>query len=123
MNLQQRKELLVQLGNYMKTDDEQWQEVKQRAFDENRWFIPEFIDLSVRNIAANFLQPYQIEKLINTYHIPETNSSPKKVGIVMAGNIPLVGLHDLLCVFLTGHHAMVKTSSRDTVLMKHLLDK
>lgn len=123
MKLQERKELLVQLGTYMLSGDEPWQQVKHRAFLDNNWFIPEFVDLSVKNIAENFLQPQALQKLIDDYKIPEENSSPRKVGIVMAGNIPLVGFHDLLCVFLTGHYAWIKPSSKDEVLIKHLVHK
>lgn len=123
MKLQQRKELLVRLGNYMVSADEVWQQVKHRAFLNNNWFIPEFIDLSVQNIAANFLQEESLQHLIKNYKIPEENPSPQKIGIVMAGNIPLVGFHDLLCVFLTGHYAFIKPSSKDEVLIKHLIDK
>src|SRR5690606_21999914 len=47
---------------------------------------------------------------------------PKKVGIIMAGNIPLVGFHDLISVLLSGHHAMVKTSSKDDVLMDFVIN-
>jgi hypothetical protein len=55
--------------------------------------------------------------------VPEENPLPTKVGIVMAGNIPLVGFHDFLCVFLTGHMAYIKPSSKDEVLIKHLVGK
>src|SRR5579875_3234294 len=106
MNLQQRKELLLELGNYMLDNDEQWQSAKQKAFAENNWFIPEFVELSVKNIAENFLQLQPLQSLILRYHIPEENPSPKRIGIVMAGNIPLVGFHDLLCVFLSGNIAV-----------------
>jgi hypothetical protein len=41
----------------------------------------------------------------------------------MAGNIPLVGFHDFLCVFLSGHLAFIKPSSKDDVLIKHLVNK
>jgi Acyl-CoA reductase (LuxC) len=123
MNLQQRKELLVRLGSYMQTADEQWQAGKQKAYAENNWFIPEFIELSVKNIAHNFLRSEQLDQLIARYRIPEHNHYPKKVGIVMAGNIPLVGFHDLLCVFLAGHYARIKPSSKDEVLIKHLVKK
>ncbi len=123
MNLAQRKELLVQLGNYMQSNNEDWQQAKDKAYLENRWFIPEFIELSVNNIAQNFLQPQQLDQLIKQYQIAEENSNPKKAGIVMAGNIPLVGFHDFLCVFLTGHHAMIKPSSKDEVLIEHLVKK
>lgn len=123
MKLQERKDLLVQLGEYMTSSSEQWQQVKHRSFLDNNWFIPEFIDLSVKNIAANFLQPQQLQHLIDQYKIPSENASPKKIGIVMAGNIPLVGFHDLLCVFLAGHYAVIKPSSKDHVLITHLVNK
>lgn len=123
MNLSKRKDLLVRLGNYIQSNKEDWQQAKHKAYLENHWFIPEFIALSVNNIAQNFLQPNQLEQLISRYQIPEENPNPKKVGIVMAGNIPLVGFHDLLCVFLTGNYAMIKPSSKDEVLIKHLLQK
>jgi hypothetical protein len=123
MNLQQRKELLVRLGNYMLGTDETWLKSKQRAFEENRWFIPEFIDLATKNIAREMLQPEPLQILIDRYRIPENLQSPKNVGIVMAGNIPMVGFHDLLCVFLYGHRGLIKLSSKDEVLMTHLIEK
>lgn len=123
MNLLQRKELLIRLGNYLQGNDENWQQARHKAYLENQWFIPEFIELSAKNIAQNFLQPHQLEQLISQYQIPGQNANPKKVGIVMAGNIPLVGFHDLLCVFLTGNYAMIKPSSKDEVLVKHLAEK
>ncbi len=41
----------------------------------------------------------------------------------MAGNIPLVGFHDFLCVFISGHRSLIKPSSKDEVLIKHLAGK
>jgi len=123
MNLSERKELLVRLGIYMQGANEDWQEAKHKAYLENHWFVPEFTALSVNNIAQNFLQPHQLDELIQRYQLPEENGYPKKVGIVMAGNIPLVGFHDLLCVFLSGHYAMIKPSSKDEVLIRHLVKK
>jgi hypothetical protein len=123
MNLKQRIDLLVQLGDYMKSNDESWQDVKTRAFHENGWFIPEFIDLSVSHITNLFLQKDILEKWVKQYAVPESNSSPKTIGIVMAGNIPLVGFHDLLCVFISGHKALIKASSKDERLITHLVGK
>jgi hypothetical protein len=45
------------------------------------------------------------------------------VGVVMAGNIPLVGFHDFMCIFLCGFKANIKASSKDEVLIKHLIQK
>jgi hypothetical protein len=56
------------------------------------------------------------------YPIEQTNS-PKNIGLVMAGNLPLVGFHDFLCVFISGHSVTIKTSSKDDILIKHLAKK
>lgn len=125
MNLQQRIDLLSRLGEYIQSDNNEWQQAKEKASRENGWFIPEFIELSVRNIATAFLQK---EALINwaakykLIHLQAQHEKPKIVGIVMAGNIPLVGFHDMLCAFITGHKAHIKASSKDEVLVKHLVD-
>ena len=123
LHLQQRIDLLVRLGHYLTGEDEAWLAVKDRAFRENNWFIPEFIDSAVQGIAREYLSPSALGSLVQTYSIPDEQPNPKKVGIVMAGNIPLVGFHDLLCVFLSGHIAMVKPSSKDEHLIKQLVAK
>lgn len=123
MNLQERKAILVRLGTFIESNEEEWQIAKQRAASENAWFTAEFIDLAAGNIAKQFLSEDALQVLIEKYRIPAENTSPKKVGIVMAGNLPLVGFHDLLCTFLTGHFAAVKLSSKDTVLTKFLVKK
>jgi hypothetical protein len=123
MNKQQRIDLLVKLGYYITGGDETFTHIKEQAAYENPWFLPEFIETSVQNIGSGFLQKDKLEQWLQAYALPGGNPSPKTVGIVMAGNIPLVGFHDLLCVFITGHRALVKPSSKDTVLIKHLADK
>lgn len=122
MNLPQRIELLEKLGHYMTSDDEAWQSAKHKASVNNPWFTPEFINLATENIAQEFLTAKALQRLISGYFIPQ-NQAPQNVGIVMAGNIPLVGFHDWLCVFLTGHIAYIKLSSKDDVLLPFLLKK
>ena len=125
MNLQQRIDLLSRLGEYIQSDNNEWQQAKEKASRENGWFIPEFIELSVRNIAMAFLQKEALIKWAAKYkliHLQAQHEKPKIVGIVMAGNIPLVGFHDMLCAFITGHKAHIKASSKDEVLIKHLVD-
>lgn len=122
MNLQQRIDLLSRLGEYLKNDAGEWQAAKERASRENSWFIPEFLELATTKIADSFLQKDKLRSWSQSYDIPEENTSPKKIGIVMAGNIPLVGFHDFLCVFIAGHHAVIKPSSKDQVLIRHLTD-
>ena len=123
MNLQYRINLLSRLGEYILSADENWQACKEKAGWENGWFIPEFVNNASENIAKNFLQINILSEWAATYQINEKNENPKKVGIVMAGNIPLVGFHDFLCAFISGHYALLKTSTRDQVLIKHLVEK
>lgn len=123
MILQERIILLGRLGQYMLEASEEWQELKDRAYRENQWFIPEFVDRSVENIARQFLKPSFLQDWAAAYQVPERQAHPKNVGVVMAGNIPLVGFHDFLCVFVSGHIATLKTSSKDEVLIKHLVKK
>lgn len=123
MTLTERIEILDALSQYLKSNAEDWQIAKNKAFGDNNWFLPEFIDLSVKNITQQFLNKQALQKLAEKYSIPEENNSPQKIGIIMAGNIPLVGFHDLLCVFLTGHLAYIKPSSKDDALVRHLVEK
>ncbi|HTN35928.1 MAG TPA: hypothetical protein VL053_02580 [Arachidicoccus sp.] len=123
MNLPQRIALAVKLGNYLLENNEAWKAVKERSYRENPWFIPEFIEIATENIALEFLNEQLLTNWVDHYQVPENNSAPKKVGVIMAGNIPLVGFHDFLCVFIAGHSQRIKLSSKDQVLFRHLLDK
>src|SRR6187399_750127 len=121
MNLQMRIALATQLGQYILSGSPEWLEAKQRASLINPWFTPEFIDIATGNIAKHFLDKQKLENWTSSYKIETV--APKKIGIVMAGNIPLVGFHDFLCVFISGHKAIIKASSKDEVLIKHLTQK
>jgi Acyl-CoA reductase (LuxC) len=123
MNLQHRIDLLIRLGEYILSDDENWAAAKERARRENGWFIPEFVDMASNNIARSFLQKEVLIKWVAGYQLPDKNLNPQTVGLIMAGNIPLVGFHDWLCIFISGHKALIKPSSKDQVLIKHLLEK
>ena len=123
MNLQQRIDLLIRLGEYILENNESWKQAKQDAERQNSWFTPEFTQLASVNIAEQFLQPSTLRAFARSYILPDTTPSPKTVGLVMAGNIPLVGFHDWMCIFLSGHKAFIKSSSKDEILIKHLLDQ
>ncbi len=123
MNLQHRIDLLVQLGQYILSGNTEWLAAKEKAGYENGWFIPAFVEIATQNIALQFLQKEKLENLALFYQLPSTNHNPQTVGIIMAGNIPLVGFHDFLCVFISGHKAIIKPSSKDQVLIKHLIEK
>ena len=123
MNLQERIDLLVKLGNYLQSDASGWATTKDNAERQNGWFTQIFINQAVDNIANNFLQPGKLTAFVTAYSIPDKQPNPKKIGLVMAGNIPLVGFHDWLCILLSGHYAFIKPSSKDFVLIKHIYDK
>ena len=122
MNLQKRIEILQNLQKYLLNNDEEWQQVKTKASFHNGWFTEVFIDLAVKNICAQFLQKEKLEQWAMHYHLDD-NIGGKNIGIVMAGNIPLVGFHDFLCVFISGHKQTIKLSSKDDILLKHLVTK
>lgn len=123
MNLQQRIDLLVKLGSYLASNTEELEHAKLQAHRQNGWFTMAFIDTAIDNITTRFLQRDTLEAWAKQYNIPQHNNNSKTVGVVMAGNIPLVGFHDLLCVFICGHKATVKLSSKDAVLIPHIVKK
>ncbi len=122
MNLQNRIALLLRLREYLLENGETWKQIKDTAFAHNGWFTEEFIDLATKNIIGRFLEE---EKLIawTSHYFLNDAIVPKNVGVVMAGNIPLVGFHDFLCVFISGHRQTIKLSSKDEKLLKHLVEK
>lgn len=120
MNLQHRIEVMVKLGEYFKKNDAEWNDVKQRASAKNPWFTPEFIDHATEQITANYLEKNKLSQWAAHYYIDE-NILRRKTGIVMAGNIPMVGFHDLLSVFISGHYQKIKLSSKDDVLPDHIV--
>lgn len=81
----------------------------------NYWFTKDNIYKALKAIADNMLDKEKLTNWVSRYPF---NISPKKTGIIMAGNIPLVGMHDLLCVLLSGNIAVIKPSSKDNFLIK-----
>jgi hypothetical protein len=118
MTLTERIALMVKLGEYITENSEEWQIVKDNAVHGNPWFTEEHVALATANIAREFLQEDKLKQWMKGYTMPYKLC---KVGIVMAGNIPMVGFHDLLCGFMSGHDLLLKLSSKDEVLMKHIV--
>lgn len=85
----------------------------------NPWFTPEFVRLSF-NAWAGALKEDKIQKWLEKYSLPAGNEL--RVAIIMAGNLPLVGLHDLLCVLASGHRAIIKPSSHDNLLIPAVIE-
>ena len=122
MNLKKRIELLVALGDFLKSDTEEYQNIRSRAYFENKWFTPEYSLHAGIQIAENMLRPDLLEDFVKTYNVPDNQKKDQTIGLVMAGNIPYVGFHDFLCVFLSGYRQRIKLSSKDNALTKNILD-
>ena len=119
MKLSDRIDLMAALGRYMLENGEDWRNAKDDAVHANPWFTTGHVELAVANIVREFLDDQKLAKWASGYQISDT---PRTVGIVMAGNIPMVGFHDLLCGIIAGHKLVLKLSSKDEVLMKHIVN-
>jgi hypothetical protein len=123
MSLTAKVAALVRLGEYLASNDPELQLVKERAYQVNGWFTPAFIDLALQNIVRAYLNETELTDWLSKYPGVGAPVHPRTVGIVAAGNIPLVAFNDWLCGFLSGHRMHFKLSSKDTVLMQHVFDK
>lgn len=92
-------------------------QVLEKAELQNGWFTPENLQFACKS-WGEALRKENLEKWVEAYDFG--GLSPKRVAIIMAGNIPLVGFHDFLSVLISGHKALVKLSSDDKVLLPFL---
>ena len=100
-------------------DDARTREVIGRACRENGWFTPADICRAVAAVADGMLRRDALAEWLAPYPVPV--AEPRRVLVVMAGNIPLVGFFDMLCVLAAGHRCLVKPSAKDTVLMEYVI--
>ncbi|MDB4089276.1 acyl-CoA reductase [Flavobacteriales bacterium] len=129
--MEERKNSFIQLGLILShfTENTQWKdfncgltEEEYNDFNElilktkihNPWFTEDSVRKSISGIVS-MLQKEEIENWLNNYNLEE--NSPKYVGVIMAGNIPLVGFHDFLCVLISGNKIKAKLSSEDNFLL------
>jgi hypothetical protein len=118
MDLVDKISAFSRLGNKIETlSSDEKQNIQERAASLNPWFVPDSIRLSLAGIAY-FLREKNLQSWVSSYEL--TQEPKKKVGIAMAGNIPLVGFHDYLSVLICGHQAVIKLSSQDTFLLPTL---
>ncbi len=111
---------LIQLGDlFSKT--EQFREVFEKAEQQNSWFTSSNLEFAFAS-WREALSENKVKQWLRAYGT-EGRSASKTVLIIMAGNIPLVGFHDLLCVWVSGHRAIVKLSSNDRVLLPYLVEQ
>lgn len=131
MNISERIEAFVELGRFLHQFSsvqpkfvshslnaefyEDFKSLLNKVSQENPWFTKENLMFSVKGICC-FLTESRLKKWVGAYRISTTNTS-LKVAVVMAGNIPMVGFHDMLCVLMSGHAVLCKLSSKDALLL------
>lgn len=120
MNLQERIKALSFLGRRLEQLTDERKEWAREAYIRNRWFTEENTALAFQGIIK-FLKQDVLEAWTADYDFGNSRQA-KIVGVVMAGNIPMAGFHDLLSVLISGHKIMAKLSSQDPVLIKHVTD-
>lgn len=120
MKLEKRIEILGLLGDYLSTDSPLYETARIRAHAENKWFLPEYSWKAGKSIANQMLRKDALLAFATKYQVPDLPNPALKIGMVFAGNIPFVGIHDLICSFLFGYHSVVKLSSKDSVLTKEI---
>jgi hypothetical protein len=119
MSFQQKIDSLKTIYTKLSTNNDWFDELAYKAQIENQWFTKENIELAVKSIKDNFLNEAKLNEWLQKYDFVSTS---KTVGIIAAGNLPLVGFHDVFCCFVLNIPAKVKLSSKDTVLMTYFIN-
>ena len=118
-------EALIKLGLHLKEFEKlnpkyaKLQTIIDQSINKNTWFTQENIENSLR-IWSETLQEDKILDWISRYKFESKKN--KTVAIILAGNIPMVGLHDLICTWVCGFKSIVKCSSKDDLLLPYITD-
>lgn len=111
---------LVALADKMQ-DSEILEAVIQRTASLHPFFTIDFIHTAISAIREQMLDEQKLTAWLSPYDLPDQDSTTR-IGIIMAGNIPLVGFHDFLCVYLAGHPMQIKLSGKDDLLFPVVFD-
>jgi len=114
---EQRINAFVKLGEQLRLPSEESSQIIQSAQHKNPWYTPQNVERALRAIAENLT----IEKLTHWLAPYPDIQSTKTVGLILAGNIPLVGFHDILAVLISGFKAKIKVSSDDAGLTAYVM--
>ena len=116
---EQRINAFVKLGQFLQSDELKNSPIIDSAVHKNAWYTKPNILQQIHAIAQNLTHD-QLEKWLKD--VPNQDID-KSVGLVLAGNLPLVGFHDIMCVLLAGFTAKIKVSSDDAGLTKFILNQ
>ena len=119
--IDQRIEALSSLARWMKSHPNELELARLKSEKENPWFTEREVHNALAGISDFMLEPQKLNHWLMRYRIANTN--PKHVGIILAGNIPAVGFHDVLCAYISGHVTQVKLSQKDKYLIPALFEK
>ena len=127
MNLEERIISFAQLGKilsntlngYSGAQEDEINLLIEKQHLINPWFTSENVRFAIKGIA-DVLTEENLRRWTDNYPTLKENSTPLKVGVIMAGNLPLVGFHDFLAVLISGNSIIAKTSSKDSELIVHL---
>jgi len=111
-------QILAELGRQLLNPDQTLQQIIASESNYNAWFTPESVQQAI-TATGRSLTEESLEQWLGAYTF--TLHEPKKVGLILAGNIPLVGIHDVLCVLVSGNIALIKVSTQDARLIKYIL--
>ncbi len=121
LTTRQRLQAFAKLGAILHQPDEELRALIDSAARFNAWFTPISIAHAVRSISF-MLNEDDLEKWLENYSLNDSHKF-SSVGLILAGNIPMVGFHDILCVLITGNKALIKLSSQDNQLIPYVLRK
>ena len=123
MTQNERIQTFIALGDFLRSEQGQTEidDMAWRANGQNNWFTPANVKRAFHAISDHMLTADALTAWAAQY--PSEPQTPKSIGVVMAGNIPAVGFHDLLCVLVSGHRILAKLSSQDIVLINYLIKK
>jgi hypothetical protein len=131
MDLNTRISSFVSLGSFLKdflkdnrrSDDPLFSGLEEAIIQSrimNQWFTRESVENVLKSWVVN-LKEEELQKWLKPYQTElNENRHPRKVAVIMAGNIPLVGFHDFLSVLISGNHFIGRLSSDDTELLPAL---
>ena len=122
LTLNKRLDAFVKLGDFLTQKDTRLEGMIASAQHYNGWFSPENTRKAIDAIAS-MLQEEALQTWTAQWQDQANISEVKKVGLILAGNIPMVGFHDILCVLMAGHQALIKLSSQDKQLIPYILEQ
>ncbi len=121
MNLNQRIAAFARLGDYLRNlPQDDFNRLTENAQQENPWFTPDNVQRALTAVSS-YLYSDALYAWTQPYAL--NSSTVKTIALILAGNIPLVGFHDWLCVLISGNRALIKYSHKDRQLTEHLVHK